>query len=260
VPIITLTTDFGLSDAYVGVMKGVILSIAPRAVIVDLCHEVPAQDVRAAAFALYQATPFFPADAVHLAVVDPGVGSSRRALAVYTDQGTFVAPDNGLLSLVLEGVVRREAVSLTNSEYWLPGVSTTFHGRDIFAPAAAHLANGVPPSHLGSPAGDLVRLQLLKPEVRSPQAVVAHILHIDHFGNLILDVRADRLPHRPVLEIAGRVIGGLSATYADVAPGELVAYVGSTHDLVESAVRNGDAAQVTGADVGAQVLIRSEVT
>jgi hypothetical protein len=256
VPIITLTTDFGLSDAYVGVMKGVILSIAPRAVLVDLCHEVPAQDVRAAAFALYQAAPFFPADTVHLAVVDPGVGSSRRALAVHTDRGTFVAPDNGLLSLVLEGEVCHEAVTITSADFRLPGVSTTFHGRDIFAPAAAHLANGVPLSHLGSPAGLLVRLQLLKPEVRSTQVVVAHVLHVDRFGNLVLDVRADRLPHRPVFEIAGRVIGGLSGTYADAAPGELVAYVGSTHDLVEIAVRNGDAAQATGAGVGAQVLIR----
>ena len=255
-PVITLTTDFGSSDAYVGVMKGVILSIAPQTVLVDLCHHVPAQDVRAAAMVLYQAASFFPTDVVHLAVVDPGVGSGRQALAVRTAWGTFVAPDNGLLSLVLASTELREAVVLTNADYWLPSVRATFHGRDIFAPVAAHLANGVPLSCLGDPAFDLVPLSLPQPDFGSPRVTVAHVMHVDHFGNLILDIKAHQMPPRPVFEIAGQVPCRLCRTYADGAPGQLIAYVGSTHDHIEMAARNGNAAEMTGAGIGAPVLIR----
>ncbi len=254
-PIITLTTDFGLDDGYVGTMQGVILSIAAGATLVDLSHQVPPQDVRAGAFVLYQAVPFFPRDTIHLVVVDPGVGSQRRALAVHTSQGTFVAPDNGVLSYVLASTNVHEAVSLTNPAYRLPQVSATFHGRDIFAPAAAHLANGVPLTELGPRAINLVRLALPEAEFTPGGDLIAHVLHVDHFGNLILDVTAGDLAEEVTFELAGRRIEGLSRTFADVAPGDPVAYVGSTWDHVEIALRDGNAAEEIGVDVGDEVLI-----
>jgi S-adenosylmethionine hydrolase len=258
--IITLTTDFGLADGYVGAMKGVLLSLAPAATLVDLCHTLPAHDIPAAAFLLYQATPTFPPDSVHLAVIDPGVGSSRRALAVRTGWGTYVAPDNGVLTLVLESTEILEMVSLSEAACWRPEVSATFHGRDVFAPVAAHIATGLALDRLGPPVSDPILLPISAPELRSPRTVVGHILHIDHFGNLILDVRATQLPHRPVFELAGHTIAGLCRTYADGTPGRLMAYVGSTHDHVEIALPRGHAAQFLGASTGSPVLIHTEGT
>ena len=255
-PIITLTTDFGLTDGYVGTMKGVILSIAPEAMLVDLSHQVPAQNVQTGAFVIYQAVPFFPPKTIHMVVVDPGVGSQRRALAVRTAQGIFVAPDNGVLSYVLSSADVREAVSLTKPAYQLPQVSATFHGRDIFAPAAAHLANGVSLERLGPRAINLLRLPLSQPERRPNGDLVAHVMHVDHFGNLILDVTADDVDEESVFELGGRSIEGVSGTFADVAHGELVAYVGSSRDHVEIAVRNSDAAQELDISIGDRVLIR----
>ncbi len=254
-PIITLTTDFGLEDGYVGTMQGVILSIAPEAKLVDLSHQVPPQNVRAGGFVLYQASPFFPSDTIHVAVVDPGVGSERRALAVRTSQGIFVVPDNGVLSYILASADVHEAVSLTNPTYQLPHVSATFHGRDVFAPTAAHLANGVSLAELGPRAINLVRLRLPEPEFAPGGNLIAHVLHVDHFGNLILDVTAGDLAEEMTFELAGRRIKGLSRTFADVVPGDLVAYVGSTRDHVEIAFRDGNAAQETGVGVGDEVLI-----
>ena len=256
--IITLTTDFGLADGYVGTMEGVILSIAPQATLVDLSHEVPPQDVRAGAFVLYQAAPFFPPDTIHLAVVDPGVGSSRRPLAVRTSYGMFVAPDNGVLSYVLASADVEEAVSLTQPAYRLPAVSTTFHGRDIFAPAAAHLANGVPLTDLGPPAINLVQFPLPEPELTPEGDLIAHVMHVDHFGNLILDVTAGYLSGQVAFELAGHKIERLSTTFADVEPGELVAYVGSSRDHVEIAIRDGDVARTVNIGIGAEVLIRGQ--
>ncbi len=255
-PIITLTTDFGLADGYVGTLQGVILSIAPQATLVSLSHGVPPQDVPAGAFVLYQAVPFFPPDTIHLAVVDPGVGSARRALAVRTSHGTFVAPDNGVLSYVLGSTNVEEAVSLTQPAYRLPYVSATFHGRDIFAPAAAHLANGVALPELGPRAINLVRLPMPQPEATPQGNLVAHVMHVDRFGNLVLDVTAEALAGRVTFELAGRKIERLSHTFADVESGELVAYVGSTRDHVEIGLRNGNAARVLGVRVGDEVLIR----
>jgi len=255
-PVITLTTDFGLADGYVGTLQGVILSIAPQATLVNLSHDVPPQDVPAGAFVLYQAVPFFPPDTIHLAVVDPGVGSARRALAVRTSHGTFVAPDNGVLSYVLASTNVEEAVSLTQPAYRLSHVSATFHGRDIFAPAAAHLANGVPLTELGPRAINLVRLPMPQPEPASQGSLVAHVMHVDRFGNLVLDVAAEALAGQVTFELAGRKIERLSHSFTDVEPGELVAYVGSTRDHVEIGLRNGNAARDLGAGVGDEVLIR----
>jgi S-adenosylmethionine hydrolase len=255
-PIITLTTDFGLADGYVGTMQGVILSIAPSARLVDLSHQVPAQNVQAGAFVLYQAVPFFPTDTIHVVVVDPGVGSQRRALAVHTSQGVFVAPDNGVLSYVLASTDVHEAVSLTNPAYQLPQVSTTFHGRDIFAPVAAHLANGILLTELGPRAINLVRLPMPEPEVTPDSDLIAHVMHVDHFGNLILDVTDGDLGGEVTFELGGHEIEGVSRTFADVARGQLVAYVGSSRDHVEIAIRDGNVAQAMGLSVGAEVVIR----
>ncbi len=254
-PIITLTTDFGLTDGYVGTLQGVILSIAPQATLVSLSHDVPPQDVPAGAFVLYQAVPFFPPDTIHLVVVDPGVGSARRALAIRTPLGAFVAPDNGVLSYVLASTGVEEAVSLTQTAYRLPYVSATFHGRDIFAPAAAHLANGVALAELGPRAINLVRLPMPQPEPTPQGDLVAHVMHVDRFGNLVLDVTAEALAGRTSFELAGREIERLSQTFADVEPGELVAYVGSTRDHVEIGLRDGNAARALGIKVGDEVLI-----
>ncbi len=255
--IITLTTDFGLTDGYVGALQGVILSIAPQATLVSLSHDVPPQDVRAGAFVLYQAVPFFPPDTIHLAVVDPGVGSARRALAVRTPLGIFVAPDNGVLSYVLASTDVEEAVSLTQSVYRLPHVSATFHGRDVFAPAAAHLANGVSLTELGPRAINLVRLPMPQPEPTPQGDLVAHVMYVDRFDNLVLDVTAEVLAGQATFELVGRKIERLSRTFADVEPGELVAYVGSTRDHIEIALRDGNVARVLGVKVGDKVLIRT---
>lgn len=259
-PVITLITDFGTSDAYVGVMKGVILTLVPHVTLVDISHEVPPQDVRTAAFLIYQAEPFFPADTVHVVVVDPGVGSARRAIAVRTHTGTFVAPDNGVLTYVLRHTFGYAVYHLTRTEYWLPTPSATFHGRDIFAPVAARLANGMPLSRLGEPIDDPVCLPIPQPEFRTPDVVIAHVLHIDRFGNLILDIQAEQLPAVPVFEIAGYRISGLRRTYADGAPGELIAYVGSTRQHIEIALPGGHAARHIGAQVGMPVYIQGDTT
>lgn len=256
--IVTLTTDFGLSDGYVGAVKGVLLSLAPHVTVIDLCHVVSPGDVRHAAFLLYQATPTFPTDSIHVAVVDPGVGSDRRIVAVRTTWGTYVAPDNGLLTLILANSETQEMVNVTNPVYWRARTSATFHGRDIFAPVAAHLANGVAVSRLGQPLTDPVMLSLPEPEFPAADTVVAHVLHVDDFGNLILNIRADQLPRCPVFEVMGHTIRGLHRTYADGIAGQLIAYVGSTHDHVEIAVPQGHAGDRCGATVGTRVLIRNE--
>ena len=171
-PILTLTTDFGTKDGFVGTLKGVIWSICPAAQIADISHEISPQNVLAGAFALWRAYPFFTEGTVHVAVVDPGVGTSRRPIAARLGGHTFVGPDNGLFTPMLDNAEKKgwrlEIVHLTNEKYFLPDVSRTFHGRDIFAPVAAHLANGVPLADLGSAITDQVRLYMAKPEKTAP--------------------------------------------------------------------------------------------
>lgn len=255
-PIITLTTDFGEVDGYVGTMRGVILGICPQATLADLSHGVPPQDIRAGAFVLYQAVAYFPPETIHCVVVDPGVGSERRAVAVRTARGTFVAPDNGVLSLVLAREAAQAAVSLTNPAYQLAEVSTTFHGRDIFSPAAAHLAAGVPLTEFGPPVTDLVRFPVPRPESRAGGALEAHVMHIDRFGNLILDVEAgDLAGGQPLFRLKAITIQGLARTFADVAVGQPLAYVGSCYHHLEIAVRNGNAARQFGVKMGDPVII-----
>jgi len=257
-PVITLTTDFGHADAYVGAMKGVLLGFCPEAALVDLSHEIRPQAVRQAAYLLSTATPYFPLGAVHLVVVDPGVGSERRAVAVQTGRAAYVAPDNGVLTLALAHDPPRLAVALTNSDYHLPQVRSTFHGRDLFAPVAAHLACGADPRQMGDPvpASDLVCLPSLEPRRRPDGAWLGEVLHIDHFGNLVTTIHYPVSKPQGTIEVAGRQIVKLSRTFADVAPGELLAYAGSSGYL-EIAVREGNAAACLGVDVGAPVEVQA---
>ncbi|HEY7019679.1 MAG TPA: SAM-dependent chlorinase/fluorinase [Ktedonobacterales bacterium] len=187
--LVTLLTDFGQQDSYVGVIKGVILSLAPQTMLVDLTHAVPPQDVLTGAWMLHISWRYFPEGTIILAVVDPGVGSARRAVAFHAANRTFVGPDNGLFSYILAAATPERAVALDNPKYQLPQPSATFHGRDIFAPAVGNLAAGVALSQLGTPVepSNLVRLPLPRAEWRAG-VLIAHVLHIDAFGNAILDV------------------------------------------------------------------------
>jgi hypothetical protein len=277
IPLITLTTDFGTADGYVGTMKGVIYSIVSRARLVDISHEIVPQDVRQAAYVLYTAYPFFPSPTVHLVVVDPGVGSARRPIAVRTSGGTFVGPDNGVFSYVMVREHVDAVVELRDPNYRLPQVSHTFHGRDIFAPAAAHLVAGVPIAALGPSVPDPIMFPSPRLEV-APASITGEVLHADHFGNVITSIgllawRGDELSFEPAFGCgegeggvcfeaaeAGVVAGGLEIsgvcrTYAQVEPGETLALVGSEGHL-EIAVREGSAAQRAGLRPGDAVVLR----
>ncbi|MFQ5813222.1 MAG: S-adenosyl-l-methionine hydroxide adenosyltransferase family protein [Anaerolineae bacterium] len=258
--IITLTTDFGLADGYVGTMKGVILSIHPTATIVDISHDIAPQDVREAAYTLYAAYPYFPQGTIHVVVVDPGVGSERRAIALRTSQAIFVAPDNGVLSYVVAGERVEQIVHLTNPSYHLSPVSRTFHGRDIFAPAAAHLARGIPLAELGQPLTEIITFSLPRPQIHPDGTIVGEVIHIDRFGNLITSITAtDLAGHSPlresVVKIKGQSIRGIVNTYAEVTPGKPLALIGS-EDHLEISVSGGSASQTLAARVGDEVLLK----
>lgn len=255
-PTITLMTDFGLTDPYVGVMKGVILSIIPEVALVDLTHEIPPQDIQRAAFLLSTVIGYFPVGTVHTIVVDPEVGGERRPIAIRTRHAFFVAPDNGVLSMALARQPAEEIVHLTNPDYWLPSVSATFHGRDIFAPAAAHLARGVPLSDLGTPIQDIVRLPIPHPTRRPDGSILGRVQHIDRFGNCITNIPSEMLDLSSpvVVSVAGHAIQGIVSTYSSVEPGQPLSLVGST-DFLEIAVRNGNAARELGVKAGDTVLI-----
>lgn len=269
-PIITLTTDFGLADPYVASMKGAILSLNPQAVIVDVSHSVRRQRIQHGAFLLETALPYFPPGAIHLAVVDPGVGTERVAIALQTPSGSFVGPDNGVLSAALSGEIRNRAseaggpvrlphdlvaVALINPRYHRQPVSDTFHGRDIFAPAAAYLSSGVPLSDLGEAVDEITVLPPFRARRGSDGSLAGRVIHVDTFGNLISDVRGDDLPSRQVtVEICGRRIAGVQRTYAE---GQgLGALVGSS-GFLEIALESGSAAVELGADIGEPVVIRT---
>ncbi len=243
-------------------MKGVILGIAPDARIVDLTHEVPAQDVLAGAYLLRGAVPYFPRGTIHVAVVDPGVGTKRRALVVATRDACFVAPDNGLVSLVAPRAAVRGMWDVSRSRRHLPVVSRTFHGRDVFAPIAAALARGTAPDALGTRLRTIVRLA--PPRVRrEPRRTIGEIVWIDRFGNLISNITPDDLPRHGARDgFRGRRVSvtidahvlPLRDSYADVPAGKPVALVNS-NDLVEIAVNRGSAASVLGVGRGARVVI-----
>jgi S-adenosylmethionine hydrolase len=268
--VITLTTDFGLADAYVAAMKGVVLGINPGVQLVDITHAVPPRDIARAAFVLGAASPSFPPATIHLAVVDPGVGTARKAVIVRTPGADFVAPDNGVLSYIVQPYLagplssnRRklkathglEAVAITEPRFWRSPVSATFHGRDIFAPVAAHLSLGVPPSEFGEPINSLTVLPLARPSQSPDGTLTGHILQIDSFGNLITDVSRRDLPSAPediTVRVGRRTIHGLSLTYG--AGRGLLALVGSSGYL-EISLKDGDAAAVLQARAGDEVKI-----
>ena len=261
-PLITLLTDFGSRDSYAGVLRGVIAGICPEAAVVDLTHAVPPQDIRAGAFQLLVACPYFPAGSVHLAVVDPGVGSDRRLIAVEAGRHFFVGPDNGLLRWSVEWLAgdNWQAVELTEPRYWLAPaseVSHTFHGRDIMAPVAAHLAAGVAPERLGSPVGALAGAPLPRP-VREGQRLRGEILHVDHFGNAITNIRREYVsePGGALrVDIGCHSLCGPVESYAGVEVGEPLVIWGSA-GFLEVAVREGSAAGALGIRVGDPVVVR----
>ncbi|MEW5725443.1 MAG: SAM-dependent chlorinase/fluorinase [Thermodesulfobacteriota bacterium] len=230
-PIITLTTDFGLRDNFVGVMKGVILGLNPQAAIVDLGHEVPAHDPAAAAFLVHTARPYFPEGTIHVVVVDPGVGSDRALLAARAFGQVFLAPDNGVLSYVLEAAPSSVIRELTNTALRLPEISRTFHGRDILAPAAAHLSLGVPFEDLGPETRDFMRLPSLEAHLDQDR-IVGQVVYVDRFGNLVTNIPARQVEARAgrglTITAAHIFLVGLAEAYSDVKPGQWVAVAGSS--------------------------------
>ena len=261
-PIITLTTDFGEGSAYVAQMKGVILSLNPEVTIVDLTHCIPPQDVRRGAITLDEVARRFPPGTVHVAVVDPGVGTNRRIVLVESAVQAFVAPDNGLLSLVAKRSVRRQIISITNRSYWIEPVSATFHGRDIMAPVAAHLTLGVEPSALGDAIDDLTALKWSEVLVKE-KTVLGSVVAVDSFGNLISDIRQSDLAaanfdpiEKPTIQCGESSVEGIVQTYGEAPAGSLVALMGSG-GFLELAIVNGNAANKLGIVVGAGVIVKS---
>lgn len=269
--IITLTTDLGLTDAYVAAMKGVILSINPEVELIDICHTIKPQNISQAAFVLGMAHQFFPDKTIHVVVVDPGVGTERRAIILRTPSADFVAPDNGVLSYVLqqsstkpvEGKVNQqvelgpgmEAITITKPQFWRSPVSPTFHGRDIFAPVAARLSLGFPPIDFGEAITSVVMLPLPHPYQAPDGSLVGHILHIDSFGNLITNIKSDDLPPTKraiTIEVGNQLISGLSRTYAEGRG--LLALIGSSGYL-EVSLKGGSACAFLNAEVGNEVRI-----
>lgn len=252
--IITLLTDFGATDGFVGTMKGVILNINPNAQIVDLSHQISPQDIEAGAFILNNCFHFFPTGTIHVAVVDPGVGTQRRILAVASSRYFFIAPDNRILKYIFQSDETFTVIEVLNKQFFLKRISRTFHGRDIFAPVAAHLSRGVSIHDFGDQIEDYDR-------GAGDWAIVANrrisgkIIYIDHFGNLITNISASQL-HKPIRSIAigSHRIDGVSKSYGDVAIGMPVAIIGSA-GFLEIAVRNGNAQQHFAATRGDAVEI-----
>ena len=255
--LITLTTDFGYRDPFVGIMKGVIAGINPNARVIDLSHDIPPQDIMAGALVLRHSVPYFPAGAIHIAVIDPGVGSARRPLLLEYDGSYFVGPDNGVLSLALAGKQPARIIHLSNSTYHLQPVSATFHGRDTFAPVAAYLSLGVAAVAFGESVESFVRLKLPAP-LRAARRINGEIIYIDGFGNLFTNISerdltgftADKL----VISLRDATIRGLAVNYAAAVEGELVALVNSW-GLLEIALYKGSARQRTAAQIGDKVEI-----
>ena len=288
--VITLLTDFGNQDAYVGIMKGVIAGINPFANIVDICHSVPPQDIFSGAYLLYTSYKYFTRKTIHVAVVDPGVGSRRDIVCVETKDYFFLVPDNGLLSFIIQEEKPKSIIRVTNNKYFLPLPSSTFHGRDVFAPVAAHLSLGVKPQQLGIKINQLEQLDIPKPVPKKTGQVEGRIIHIDRFGNLITNVTKEQLmqhDHRQSIfktqmkeitlpislpsqggdeggvkinlkcletTIGKKKIVGLSKTYTDVQAGEPLVLIGSA-GFLEVSINQGNAQKYFKADKGSKIII-----
>jgi S-adenosylmethionine hydrolase len=257
-PVITLMTDFGIKDGTVGVMKGVIWGICPTAQISDLSHMIQPQNIQEANYHLARFAPYFPKGTIHVVVVDPGVGTKRRPMAAQIGDWFYAGPDNGIITGMLERAEIQgwscEFVELNRNQFWLKNVSHTFHGRDIFSPVAAHLANGVSLHEVGTPIADPIRLRLPKP-VKTESGWRGEVIHIDHFGNITSNIRIENLgdamngKDKIIIRIKDKEIKGLVNTFGERSMGELVALMGSTGNLGISVV-NGNAAAGLGVKVG----------
>ncbi len=259
-PIITLTTDFGLEDEYVGVMKGIILGRAPAAEVIDLTHLIPPQDIKRAAILIQSAWKYFPARTIHIIVVDPGVGTRRQVILVKKQERLFLAPDNGILSLL--GNDNSQAYAVTNKNLFLEKISNTFHGRDIFAPVAAALANGLSPAEVGPEIAFKHLIKLAWPEiVVNKREIRGEVVYVDHFGNLITNIHYKLLP--PVfqqnlpefnLRIKGHLIKKINICYKDGKEAKPMALFNSNNYL-EISLKNGSAAQLLAGKCGDNVKI-----
>jgi S-adenosyl-L-methionine hydrolase (adenosine-forming) len=251
--IITLTTDFGQRDSFVGAMKGVVLGIAPEAQIVDLAHEIRPGDIRAGAFALMTAAPFFPSGTIHLVVVDPGVGSDRKAIAIRCALATYLGPDNGVLSWAVKDEESLEVRGVENPQVRLPRLSATFHGRDLFAPAAAWLARGRPFSEIGPELNHFHRLDWPR-ATPVGQAWQTEIIHVDIYGNAITALSSEQVADKQNVILPGERKVAIKPFYSAVSQGSPLAVVGSS-GLLEIAINGGDAAKTLGLSAGTQVLV-----
>ena len=271
-PLLVFTTDFGTADPYAGIMRGVVLGINPRARLMDLTHQISPQNIAQASFVLGNSYRYFPPEAIHVVVVDPGVGTGRRPVLVSTSHGRFVGPDNGVLSQVLSGLMddapgapgtaslpaEVTAVHLTNSAFWRLPVSHTFHGRDIFAPVAAHLSLGVLPNEMGESIDSLAWLPMPKPTIVA-SGIEGEIVYEDWYGNLVSNIPQDLLAGASFtrVHIKQRRVDGLCRTFGDAPPGqELIALIDS-HGFLEVAVPNGSAAGLLGVKAGERVVVEN---
>lgn len=255
--IITLTTDFGLRDYYVGALKGVMVNIAPQARLVDISHDIPAQDIMAGAWVVQNSAYLFPTETVHLVVVDPGVGTDRKPIALKIEDHYFVGPDNGIFSLLAKQN-EFEAVHLTNTNYWRSSPSNTFHGRDIFAPVAAHLSAGVALAELGEPLDELETYRWASP-IADDDGLQGWVVHIDTFGNLVTNLPGSMIEETIGDEafkiyIGNTILTDIVTTFGAVVEGEPAAYIGSS-GMLEIAINKGDAQEMLGIEKGAQISL-----
>ncbi|NGP87515.1 SAM hydrolase/SAM-dependent halogenase family protein [Fodinibius halophilus] len=255
--VITLTTDFGLKDYYVSAMKGVILGIAPDVRMIDISHDIPSQDIMAGSWILQNSAMLFPSGTVHNVVVDPGVGTDRNAVALKIEDQYFVGPDNGIFSLLTQERDYK-AVRLTNEKYWRDNPSETFHGRDIFAPAAAHLSEGVPLEELGEPLDELVTYRWTVP-IADKDGLEGMVIHIDKFGNLITNITAsqieDVIGDKSVkIYVGNTILDEIVSTFGAVPEGEPMAFIGSS-GMLEIGINKGNAEEMLSVQKGAQISL-----
>lgn len=255
--VITLTTDFGLKDYYVGAMKAAILNVAPEVRMVDISHDIPPQDIMAGSWILKNSAMLFPAGTVHTVVVDPGVGTDRHPIALQIEDQYFVGPDNGIFSLLTEEM-DFEAVKLNNEQYWRADPSNTFHGRDIFAPVAAHLSKGVGLEELGDPLDDLVTYRWTVP-IADKDGLEGMVIHIDKFGNLVTNITATQMEEvigdkSVKIYVGNTILDEIVPTFGAVTEGEPAAYIGSS-GMLEIGINKGNAEEMLGVQKGAQISL-----
>lgn len=261
-PIITLLTDYGSRDSYVGSIKGVISSVNPNANIIDITHDIKSQDIIEAAFIIYCAYKYFPVRTIHVVIVDPTVGSSRRILLVVAEEYYFIAPDNGVLSLIYDTGTVSTVYEVNAEHYYLSEVSPTFHGRDIMAPVAAWLSKGIESDKFGEAITDYLKLTLPKPRLMEPKSLKGTVFHIDHFGNIVTNITAEDIKKAQAeyksenfrVVIGKFEISSLKLTYCEGNKGGLIALIGSSGHL-EIASYQGDAAYMTGACRGTEIIL-----